>query len=72
MGYTGKLLKKFEKNFHNKSFPQKTIPEIVSMVVHMKNFEKRNAKFKNLFSYEYYFHKNLNQRSHQWGTQEIN
>ena len=71
MGYTEKLFKKIEKkNFHKNSFPQKTSPKIVSLLVHRNGYEKRNSKLRNLFSLKYHFHKNLSQRSYQWGTHE--
>ena len=70
MGVHRKATEKTQEKIPQKSFSRKTITEIVSMVVHTKRFEKRNAKLKNLFSQEYLIHKNLTQRSYQRGTQK--
>ena len=70
MAYKGKQLQKNPETnkIHKKSFPQKTIPKIVSLIVHRKGIEKRNPKLKNLISIDYHFHKNRPQTSYQWGT----
>ena len=40
------------------------------MTVNRKDNRKQNPKRKRIFSIENHFHKNLSQRSYQWGTRE--
>ena len=43
-GVQGKAIKKTQetKYLNKKSFPQKTIPKIVSLIVHRKDIKKQN------------------------------
>ena len=59
---------KLQRNFfHEKSIPQKIIPKIVSKIVFRKDNRKQKPKLKNLISLENHAHKNISQRSYQWG-----
>ena len=41
------------------------------MIVHREVFRKQNSELNKLFSIENVSHKNLSQRTYQWGTQGI-
>ena len=50
------------KYLHKTSFPQKTNPKIVSMILHRKRIDKRISNLKNFFPIENLFHKNITQK----------
>ena len=71
MGYTGKLLKKLEKKFHNKSFPKRIIPKIVSMGDTGKLLKNKTKNHEKKL-YKKSSSEKKSQRSYQWGTKESN